>query len=122
MSASASGTPLSQQAFGVQAVTPSAVKPVAVVMTRFRPSSLNCTPATATLSLALAETATVAEMVAPPAGAVMETDGGVVSLDTVTAMPAEVVTLPAASRATAVSVWLPLVAPVVFQDTEYGEA
>jgi len=47
----------------------------------------------------------------------METDGGVVSLKTVT-VTAAVVTLPAASRATAVSVWLPLAAPTVFHDTE----
>ncbi len=85
---------------------------------RLAPSSLNCTPTTETLSLAFAETVTVAEMVAPPAGAVMETDGGVVSFAAVTVMPAEVVTLPAASRATAVSVWLPLATAVVFQDTE----
>src|SRR5918995_1770857 len=32
----------------------------------------------------------------------------------------EVVTLPAASRARAVSVWVPFVAVVVFQETEYG--
>src|SRR5205807_5049684 len=35
---------------------------------------------------------------------------------------ADVVLLPAASRAMAVSVWLPLVAVVVFQDAEYGDA
>src|SRR5258705_4522408 len=73
------------------------------------------------LSLAFAETATVPETVAAAAGAVIETDGGVVSFDTVTVMPAEVVTLPAASRATAVRVWLPFAAALVFQDTEYGE-
>src|SRR5437762_538202 len=55
-------------------------------------------------------------------GALIETDGAVVSLLTVTATAADVVVLPAASRATAVSVWLPFVAVVVFQETEYGEA
>jgi hypothetical protein len=70
------------------------------------------------LSVALAETVTVPETVDEAAGAVMETDGGVESFETVTATPAEVVALPAASRATAVRVWLPVVAPVVFQDTE----
>ena len=33
-----------------------------------------------------------------------------------------VVTLPAASRAMAVSVWLPLATAVVFHDVEYGDA
>src|SRR5437899_58308 len=84
---------------------------------RFAPSSLNCTPATPMLSEALAVTLTVPETVAPPTGAVTETDGGVVSFETVTVTAAEVVTLPAASRATAVSVWLPLAAPSVFQET-----
>ena len=47
---------------------------------RFTPSSLNCTPTTPTLSLAVALTATVApDTVDPPAGAVIATVGGVVS-------------------------------------------
>src|SRR2546427_1223400 len=50
------------------------------------------------------------------------TEGGVVSLNTVTVTGAEVVRLPAASRATAVSVCEPLLAVVVFQETEYGAA
>jgi hypothetical protein len=54
------------------------------------------------------------------AGAVIETVGGVVStggaLLTVTATPAEVVLLPAPSRAMAVSVCEPLVAVVVFHE------
>jgi hypothetical protein len=44
--------------------------------------------------------------------------GGVVSLATVTVTPAEVVTLPAASRAVAVRVWLPLDEAAVLQDAE----
>jgi hypothetical protein len=40
---------------------------------------VNCTLATPTLSVAFAETVVVPEMVAPPAGAVIETVGGVVS-------------------------------------------
>src|SRR5437773_3049042 len=52
----------------------------------------------------------------------MLTVGGVVSLNTVTVTAAEVVRLPAASRATAVSVCEPLLAVVVFQETEYGAA
>src|SRR5207244_10696398 len=52
----------------------------------------------------------------------METVGGVVSFATVTLTAAEVVRLPAASRAMAVSVWAPLAAVVVVQDTEYGAA
>ena len=39
------------------------------------------------------------------------------SLSTVTVTGAEVVVLPAASRATAVSVWVPLATVVVFHDT-----
>src|SRR5439155_9581624 len=90
---------------------------------RFAPSSLSCTPTTPTLSVALAETVTVPATVAPAAGAVIATVGGVVSgigLVTVTITAAEVAVLPAASRATAVTVWLPLALKVVFQDIEYG--
>ena len=65
------------------------------------PSSRNCTPTTRTLSLALADTVTAADTVAPLAGAAMETVGGVVSLETVTVAAALVVRLPAASRARA---------------------
>src|SRR3989442_1703901 len=46
---------------------------------RFAPSSLNCTPTTPTLSVALTETVIVPATVAPAAGAVSETVGGVVS-------------------------------------------
>src|SRR5205823_6158445 len=46
---------------------------------RFAPSSLNWTPTMPTLSAALAETVTVPATVAPAAGAVIETEGGVVS-------------------------------------------
>jgi hypothetical protein len=79
---------------------------------------LNCTPITPTLSLALAVTVTVPVRLAPAAGVVSATDGGVRSFATVTVMPAEVATFPAASRATAVSVWLPLVTVMVFQRPE----
>src|SRR5881397_52649 len=51
----------------------------------------------------------------------MATVGGVASaLATITLMLAEVVALPAASWALALSVWAPLGTVVVFQDTEYG--
>ena len=82
---------------------------------------MNWTPATATLSAALALTGVVPARLAPAAGAVTETVGGVVSgtgLATVTLTAAEVVTLPAASRAIARRAWAPLVAVVVFQLTE----
>src|SRR3989442_1790108 len=46
---------------------------------RLAPSSLNCTPTTPTLSVALAETVIVPETVAPATGAVSATVGGVVS-------------------------------------------
>ena len=48
--------------------------------------------------------------------------GGGAAFDTVTVTAADVVRLPAASRAMAVSVCGPLTAVVVFQDTEYGAA
>jgi hypothetical protein len=64
---------------------------------RLEPSSLNCTPTTPTLSEALAVTLVVPETVAPEAGAVILTVGGVVSggggggaLDTVTVTGDEV--------------------------------
>jgi hypothetical protein len=48
---------------------------------RFAPSTLNCTPTTPRLSDALADTVTVVPLiVAPIAGALTETEGGVVSL------------------------------------------
>src|SRR5207249_8268278 len=65
---------------------------------------------TPTLSEALAVTLVVPPTVAPETGEVMLTVGGVVSLNTVTVTAAEVVRLPAASRATAVSVCEPLLA------------
>src|SRR5207247_908741 len=90
---------------------------------RFVPSSLNCTPATPTLRVAIADTALVPGTEAPATGAVMETAGGVVSgtrLLTVTLTAAEVAALPAASLAAAVTLWLPFALKVVFQDIEYG--
>ena len=45
----------------------------------FMPSTLNCTPTTPTLSDALAETVMLPVTVAPAAGAVIATVGGVVS-------------------------------------------
>src|SRR5437867_2894570 len=87
---------------------------------RLAPSSLNWTPTTPTLSDAFAVTVTVDLTVAPFTGDVMLTVGGVVSLDTVTVTAADVAVLPAASRATALSVCEPLVAVVVFHETEYG--
>ncbi len=69
---------------------------------RLTPSSRNCTPATPMLSDALAETTIVPVTVEPLAGAVMAAVGNTVS-GTVTVTTLEVATLPAASRATAVS-------------------
>src|SRR5882672_824976 len=92
---------------------------------RLAPSSWNCTPATPTLSEALALTATVPDTVAPFAGAVRLAVGGVVSgggaLFTVTVTELEVNVSPSrAARATAVRVCVPLPTPAVFHDTEYG--
>jgi hypothetical protein len=70
------------------------------------------------LSDALAATVTVADTVAPALGAVTLTAGRVKSFAIVTVTAAEVVRLPAASRATAVSVWVPLLGPLVSQDIE----
>src|SRR5262249_32931542 len=90
---------------------------------RLAPSSLNCTPATPTLSEALAVTATVPETVAPFAGAGRVTEGGGVSgggaLLTVTVTDAELL-IPAASRAVAESVCVPLATAAVFHETENG--
>ena len=82
---------------------------------RFAPSSLNCTPANATLSLAVAVTVTVPLSVELPAGATRDTVGGVVSLLTATLMPTLTVVRFDVSRATAVSVCGPLATPLVFQ-------
>src|SRR5436309_14563698 len=83
--------PAASRATAVRVWTPFATKVVFQVMEkdpavssapRLAPSSLNCTPTTPTLSEAEAETVTVApETVAPAAGAVIETVGGVVSGD-----------------------------------------
>ena len=67
---------------------------------RAAPSRVNCTLATPTLSDAFACTVTVPETVVPPAGAVTETVGAVVSLVTVALASFEgAPTLPAASSA-----------------------
>src|SRR5947207_900765 len=100
---------------------------------RFAPSSLNWTPTTPTLSLAFADTVTVPVTDAPAAGAVIATvggvrssvvnvqspeiAGGVASLLTVTVTAADVVALPDVSRATAVSVCVPLATAVVSHET-----
>src|SRR5436190_621318 len=89
---------------------------------RLAPSSRNCTPTTPTLSEALAVTLVVPPTVAPETGEVMLTVGCVLAALPVSVTAAEVVRLPAASRATAVSVCEPLLAVVVFQETEYGAA
>ncbi|OLE66802.1 MAG: hypothetical protein AUG09_05650 [Acidobacteria bacterium 13_1_20CM_2_68_7] len=89
---------------------------------RLEPSTRNCTPATPTLSEAEALTVVVPETVAPDAGALMLTVGGVVSgggaLETVTVTGLDPYRRPSASRATAVKVCEPLLAVVVFQETE----
>jgi len=80
------------------------------------PSTRNCTPATATSSAALAAISTDPLSVAWAAGAVKATVGTVVSLNTVTTSDACAL-LPAASRATAVSVCGPLPAVAVLHVT-----
>src|SRR5438128_134778 len=61
------------------------------------PSTRNCTPATPTLSAAVAETVTVPDTVAPTTGAVIDTVGGVPS-SVVKVKSPDVARLPAASR------------------------
>src|SRR4029078_15630 len=82
------------------------------------PSTLNWTPATPTLSLALALSVAVPVRIAPPDGAVTVALGA--ALSTVTWTLAAVAGFPAASCARAVSVWVPAAAVVVFQVTENG--
>jgi hypothetical protein len=69
-------------------------------------------------------TFTVPETLAPLAGAVTLTAGGVVSgggaLETVTVTVADVAVLPAASHAWAVSVCVPFATVVLFQEAVYG--
>jgi hypothetical protein len=69
------------------------------------------------LSAASALTLISPETLAPGAGDVRVTVGGLVSRTTITVTGAEVARLPAASRATAVRVWVPVLAVFVFQVT-----
>src|SRR6187551_1724613 len=88
---------------------------------RLAPSSLNWTPMTPTLSLAVALTVVVSLTMAPSLGAVRFMSGGVVSgsgLLTVMVTDAEVAELAAASRATAVRVCEPLADVAVFHVVE----
>src|SRR5687768_17289260 len=71
---------------------------------RLTPSSLNCTPATPALSDALAVTVVVPRRLAPGVGDVSATDGGVVSLNTVTVTDGEPNPAPSRERPMAVSV------------------
>ena len=87
------------------------------------PFSLNCTPATPTLSDADAVIVAVPVRVDPAEGVVMDTVGWVLSVTellTVTDRDVEVVVLPAASRATARRVCVPLAVAPVFQLMENG--
>jgi hypothetical protein len=88
-----------------------ASKPPALI-----PSTWNCTLATPTLSAAFAETLTVPETLAPAAGALIDTVGGVVSADVlliVTVTAALVVLFPAPSFAMALNTCDPLLVFVV---------
>ena len=80
--------PAASRATAVRVWTPLAARTVfhdmmygAVVTSspRLLPSTLNCTPATPTSSVALAERVILSKTVAPVGGAVMETAGGVMS-------------------------------------------
>ncbi len=80
------------------------------------PSTRNCTLCTPTLSDAVAVSVVVPATSEPAAGALRDTVGAVLS--TVTLTLAEVLVLPAASRATALIVWLPVDSVVVSRETE----
>src|SRR2546421_13094284 len=84
----------------------------------------NCTPTTATLSEALAETVTVLETELLFAGVDIDIVGGMVSatLFTVTDTAVAVPLFPVASRATALRLWVPFVVLVVSQLRLKGEA
>ena len=69
--------------------------------------------------MALATTVTVPFCVVPPSGAVMLTAGGA-EFSTVTALAADVVTLPASSVAFAVKLWLPFPTSVESQTVSNG--
>src|SRR5438874_3247776 len=82
------------------------------------PSSRNCTPVTATLSVAVADTMTLLPVtIAPSAGDVIATTGPTGSFRTSTVTPAEVAVFPTASRARADRTCSPLVTVVVSQET-----
>src|SRR3954463_10980699 len=86
------------------------------------PSITNCTPVTPTSSEAFAEMVVVPETVAPSAGDVTVTVGGVVSVGRVDVLETVTVTddelrLPAASRAVARSVCGPFGVVVVSHET-----
>src|SRR5439155_550738 len=85
---------------------------------RFVPSSLNCTPTTPTLSVAVADTVTVPDTLAAGAGAVSATVGGATSA-TVT-LTAAVAVWAAASRATALTLCAPGTTSAVSHTIEYG--
>src|SRR5207248_1946900 len=85
---------------------------------RLAPSSLTSTPPTPTLSASVAVTLTVLYTLSLHDALPILTVGAVESLETVTVTAGAVAVLPAASRATAVSVWEPLLAVAVFHETE----
>src|SRR5262249_46267607 len=87
---------------------------------RLTPSSRNCTPTTPTLSLASADIAMVPCRLEPADGAVNEQVGGVVSALFVVTVRVAVAVLPAASRATAVSVCEPLATVDEIHEMVYG--
>src|SRR3954464_9343843 len=86
------------------------------------PSSRNCTPTTATLSVASAEMSIVVlrlrRMIEPfTAGAIITQVGGIGSFATVTGTLAVVVMFPAVSRPRADTTCGPSITVVVFHDT-----
>ena len=85
---------------------------------RLAPSSVNCTPATPDpgLSVAVALRVTVPDTFPLGGSGEAHRGRGVIGV-TVTLTAVDVVLLLAASRATAVSRWVPLLTWVVFHDT-----
>src|SRR5207237_9221004 len=82
---------------------------------------VNCTPTTPMLSDAVAEIVAVPDTVARSTGDTIPTVGGVVSVLLTVTEALDSAVFPAASRATAPTVWGPLGAVPVFHAMVYGD-
>ena len=94
-----------------------AVGSCGVFRSKVRAIKLELHAGNAHVSLALAETVMLPETVAAFVGVEIETVGGVVSAFATVTVTEAIVVLPAASRARALRVWLPLLTVALFQLT-----